>query len=331
MNKVNTMYFFKKAPTLLVAKFSVLCAIFCANAQAQQSVNESMDVEPGSYIDIEHLNGKAQIIGWNKDEVSVSGELGENTEKFIFRQRGNDVIIKVEVERTRRGGWNWGKGDGGDDLVIYVPIQSRVSYTSVNANVELSEIEGDVSIDVVNGQVDVRETEGELRLESVNGDIDFGNVVGEVVAETVNGSIRGDQAGDYELKLESVNGSIDIKSTAPEVIVETVNGDIELTLSSLKEADLNTVNGSVEASMFLDKSGDVRASSVGGTIELDFQDDVSARFNIEAHAGGRIINKLTDDKMQKAKYGPRRWLSFTHEGGDARVEVSTVSGRVVVE
>ena len=49
------------------------------------------------------------------------------------------------------------------------------------------------------------------------------------------------------------------------------------------------------------------------------------------HAGGKITNNLSDDKMQKAKYGPSRWLKFSLHGGSAKVDVSTVSGRIKLD
>jgi len=58
---------------------------------------------------------------------------------------------------------------------------------------------------------------------------------------------------------------------------------------------------------------------------------VSARFDLQGHAGGRIVNKISDAKEQRAKYGPRRWLEFSHNGGNGRVDVSTVSGRIKVD
>jgi hypothetical protein len=86
----------------------------------------------------------------------------------------------------------------------------------------------------------------------------------------------------------------------------------------------------VDSHFNLLKSGEVRANSVGGDIDLFFQSGVSARFDIQSHAGGRIRNDLSDDKMQRAKYGPRRWLEFSINGGDARVDVSTVGGDVTL-
>ncbi|MDP5130705.1 MAG: hypothetical protein NWQ54_07460, partial [Paraglaciecola sp.] len=93
---------------------------------------------------------------------------------------------------------------------------------------------------------------------------------------------------------------------------------------------LETVNGSLEANMQLQKNGEVNASSVGGSIDLNFQQEVSARFDIQAHAGGNIDNRLSEHKVQKDKYGPSRWLTFSLNGGNAKVNVSTVSGRVKI-
>jgi DUF4097 and DUF4098 domain-containing protein YvlB len=99
-------------------------------------------------------------------------------------------------------------------------------------------------------------------------------------------------------------------------------------LDQVSELDLSSVNGSIEVNMTLIENGDVEISTVGGRVELTLQQEVSARFDIEGHAGGRFINKLTDDKMQKAKYGPRRWLEFSTGNGSANVEISTVHGRI---
>ena len=313
----------------MVGALTSLAILCSSNAFAQQSVDESLQAEKGSYVEIEHINGEAEIIGWDKDEVRVTGTLGERTEEFIFERKGRDIIIEIEVKKSGKK-WGWGS-DEGDDLKIYVPQESRIGYTSVNADVDISDIQGNVKVDVVNGSIQLDKITGDARLESVNGDIRFDNLVGELVVETVNGGIRGKGRETEELSLNSVNGSIDVVSDAEDVTIETVNGDVDVELESIQDFDVETVNGSVSASMNLQSNGDVRASSVGGSITLAFQDDVSARFDIEAHAGGRIVNRISADKMMKAKYGPRRWLEFSHNGGKARVEVSTVSGRVTLE
>ena len=56
----------------------------------------------------------------------------------------------------------------------------------------------------------------------------------------------------------------------------------------------------------------------------------SARFELEAHAGGSIRNHINDSKVSKVKYGPGQWIDFTEGNGNSRVRVSTVNGKVTV-
>ncbi|MFC3095216.1 hypothetical protein DRW07_15275 [Alteromonas sediminis] len=313
---------------VIISLSMVGLALSSSAAFAQQAVNESMSASANGYVHIEHMNGKAKIIGWDKNEVTVTGEVGEKTEEFIFEKRGDEIRIEVEVKSKGWGGWgNW-SSDEGDDLTIYVPSASSINYESINARVSLEQLSGGIQVEVVNGHVDADTISGRMRFESVNGNIDVENVEGDLSVETVNGDIRGEQSGNGDLNLDTVNGNIRFTSQSEDVRAESVNGGIELKLATVRDLDITTVNGGIEVGMMLHKEGDVQASSVGGRIEMTFQKDVNARFDIEGHAGGKIVNRITSDEMQKAKYGPRRWLNFSTGSGSAQVEISTVNGRV---
>ena len=320
----------QQSPGLCLCASVVVGLLFTTHpALAGQKVDQTLDADAQSRIEIEHLNGSAVVKGWDREEVRVEGELSDRARKFIFERRGKNVQIKVEMESTSyKGDWkSWGSGNG-DDLTIYVPHGSEVNYTSVNASFDGEDLHGGLDVEVVNGAVSVNDIEGRIRLESVNGHITARKLTGDVNIETVNGSIEGRHSGEGDIKFESVNGDIRISSDSREIQAETVNGDLDLELQVVDELDLSSVNGDIEASMDLQAGGDVRISTVGGSVELIFQEGVSAHFDIEGHAGGKFVNRLTDDKMQKAKYGPRRWLEFSTGGGSAEVEVSTVKGRV---
>lgn len=299
-------------------------------AIAGQKVDQTIDAAKDGYVEIEHLGGYANIKGWDKEQVRVVGELGDKTEDFIFKRDGNEVVIEVKVKH-KRGNWgNWGSDDG-DRLDIYVPKDSRLNYTSTNGDVEVVDISGGSEVETVNGDIEVDSLSGRVRLEAVNGDIVAKKVSGDVKIETVNGDIRDTSENKNESVYESVNGDILVTSNSREVKAVTVNGDVELNLQTVEQLNLDTVNGSIEARLTLAKQGDVRASTVGGAVSLYFQQNVSARFDIQAHAGGRISNKISNDSVQKAKYGPSRWLEFSVNGGQGRVDVSTVSGRIKLD
>ena len=307
---------------------SMVMLVVSFNGFAAEKVDKTLEVSKNSYVRIEHVNGAAKISGWDKAEVKVSGTLGDKTDKFIFERDGNDVVIKVKTKK--HSGWgNWGSDDG-DDLTIFVPINSKINYSSVNAEVEVSGVRGGADVETVNGGIEVKNLAGRIRLEAVNGEINASELEGDVKIETVNGDIRSRSSQGRDDRYSSVNGDINVQSQSEQLQVETVNGDVELSLGSVRQLNLETVNGSLEAKMNLQKNGEVTASSVGGSVELYFQDDVSARFDIQAHAGGSITNKLSEHKVQKDKYGPSRWLEFSINGGSAKVSVSTVSGKVTL-
>jgi DUF4097 and DUF4098 domain-containing protein YvlB len=297
---------------------------------AGEKVEQSLDAASDSLVQIEHTNGKAKIVGWDNAQVSVSGELGDDTDEFIFERNGKSVEVRVEVKSSKR--WNLWNNDSidGDDLVIYVPQGSRVEYSSTNADVEIENVQGSNDIEVVNGDINISNVSGRTNLESVNGSISAQGVRGEVSVETVNGNIELEQIEGSAIEAGSVNGDVSVTSSAEEVNAETVNGELQFALGAVSFVDAQSVNGSIDLSMSLKSGAVVKASSVGGRVELNLPADVAAKFDIESHAGGSIRNNLSKDKVQEAEYGPREWLSFTTGSPDATVDITTVNGSIVL-
>jgi DUF4097 and DUF4098 domain-containing protein YvlB len=301
---------------------------FVANVSAQQSVNQSLDADPKGVVRIEHVAGEAKIIGWDNAQVKVEGELGEDTEEFTFKRDGDSIDIIVEVES--KSGWGgWGKGKvADDDLTIYVPKASLVRYESVNARVSVKGVLGGADLEVVNGSIVAKDLAGKVTLESVNGNIILNNMSGELQVESVNGSIDIEAVSGSEIQASAVNGNISIVASVSELQADTVNGNIELALQEVRYIVTETVNGDIEMAMRLAPSAELTASSVGGNITLSLPADVAAKFEIESFAGGSIRNSLTDDKPQKAEYGPRRWLDMSTANPSASVEIDTVNGSI---
>jgi uncharacterized protein YdeI (BOF family) len=107
-------------------KLLIFAGLLCLSwtALADENINRSLDVSKAPYVQIEHVNGSAKVIAWDKSEVKVTGTLGDRTEKFIFEKDDNEVLIKVKVKNNH--GWKNRGADNGDDLEIFVPRQSKV-------------------------------------------------------------------------------------------------------------------------------------------------------------------------------------------------------------
>ncbi|WP_371193967.1 DUF4097 domain-containing protein [Glaciecola sp. SC05] len=305
-------------------------SMFSIMAFAGEKVDQTLDAAADSIVQIEHTAGSAEIIGWDKEMVSVSGELGDDTEEFIFKRNGKSIEIKIEVKQKKSwGAWNSSDVDG-DKLVIYVPKGSRVEYNTTNADLRIDNILGSSDIEIVNGDIQASNLAGRIQLESVNGEINAKGIQGDVYAQAVNGDIKIEHVSGKLIQVGSVNGDIRVTTKAEDIAVETVNGDIEFEMAQVASVDAQTVNGDIDLSMALRSGAVVKANSVGGKITLSLPVDTAAKFDLEAHAGGSIRNTLSDDKAQEAKYGPREWLEFTTGEPNATVDVTTVHGRIVI-
>jgi hypothetical protein len=118
-------------------KLLIFAGFLCLSYEvlAKEKIERSFEVSKNPYIQIEHINGSARVIAWDKLEVKVTGTLGEKTERFIFEKDDNEVTIKVKVKNNSN--WSNLSSYKGDDLEIFVPRQSKVYYSAVSANVEL--------------------------------------------------------------------------------------------------------------------------------------------------------------------------------------------------
>lgn len=295
---------------------------------AGEKVNQTLQVKDDIDVEIEHTNGKIEIIGWNKSEIHVEGELDDKAEEFIFEERNGRILIQVKIPKNRG---RWESNGRGDKLEISVPIKSHVTYSGVNADGRISNLERGLDATTVNGNIEAEDIGGRIGLQTVNGKIEGDNLSGDINMETVNGKIRDRNSNGKKLSLGSVNGNIESHSSIRDVAVETVNGGIELQLAEVDSLRMDSVNGEIDVSLTLLERGEIEGSTVSGRINLEVQKDVSATFDITGHAGGNIVNRITDDRMQKAKYGPGRWLEFAVNGGKAKVDLSTVSGRIVLD
>lgn len=296
-----------------------------------ESVNKTIDVSENSLIEIKHVNGEMKVVGWDKNQVKVEGELGERTDEFRFERDGKSVIIEIKIKKSDHS-WGWGNKSGkGDDLTVYVPNKSQVDYHSPNADLSIDDVSGGSNIDMINGDLRANNLKGRIRLKTVNGDIRGLNLAGELSLDAVNGDIKAEHSAGSSIRANTVNGDIEVRSAAKEVNADTVNGDIDFTLGDVTEIKTSTVNGDIEMDMNLVDGGTLRASSVGGSLRFGFQKGVQAKFDIEAHAGGTIKNRLTSKEYSKTKYGPRRWLEFSMGEPTAWVDLSTVHGRIEVK
>jgi DUF4097 and DUF4098 domain-containing protein YvlB len=301
-----------------------LLSISSTFAFAGEKIDETLSVSSNGKVIIENQRGDVQIKGWNKSEVKVTGELDDKALDYEFKSSGNRTIFKVKMPRQMRS-WNSGEGS---NLVIYVPVNSDLDFEGVNVNVDISEVGGGSDIETVNGNISAHKLAGKINLTTVNGEIRSQVLNGKIHYETVNGSIH-DTDSQGRLRFDAVNGDIETKTKAEDIRIENVNGEIQLHASLIQRLDISTVNGELDLSIpSFANDARVQIETVSGNVELNLSEKASAKFEIESHAGGKIKNRLTNDKVNKPKYGPSSSLEFEMSGGKADIEIDTISGRI---
>jgi DUF4097 and DUF4098 domain-containing protein YvlB len=270
-------------------------------AHAGEAVDKTLAVKPDGVVRIENVRGRIDVQGWDRNDVSVTGTLDDATRKFTFETSSATTTVKVET------GGHMNRGEG-SDLVIHVPVASRVQVDLVSADLSLKGLHGAVDGKTVSGDIDATDLGGRVEIGSVSGDI------------ALAGS-------DGPLTLRSVSGDIKATTHANEITLVTVSGDADLTSDGrLDEATLHSVSGTVEISAELADGARVRGASTSGDMRFRVNPDVNAVVKLSA-TSGRIKNALSADRAQRSVSGSED-LEFTLGSGSGSIELTTVSGKL---
>lgn len=290
---------------------------------AGEQIDKTLDTSTSGQVIIDVMRGDVKIMSWNKNEVRVVGELDDDAEGYQFESSGDEVVFSIEMPERR-----WGSLDGdGSKLEIWMPASNSVRFEGVNVNVDVTGVTGGARINTVNGDIKAENLVQRVSLETVNGEIKAKDLKGKINLNTVNGEIF-DDGSEGKVSFETVNGEINTNTQADEISISNVNGDMELKLNEVKELEISTVNGDLDLALGLADDARVTISSVGGDADIKFVGELSARFNLETHAGGDIRNRLSDDKPNESRYTRGEKLRFTIGSGSAQVEVDTVGGDI---
>lgn len=284
----------------LIAVF--LFVVFAAPVMAED-VNERLDAAPDGLVHISNIAGAVTVVGWSRNEVEVTGQLGRKVEKLIVERDGDKVTIKVKVPR------NGGRGID-SDLHVQVPQGSSLDVGTVSADIDVSEVRGEQRLNTVSGDVATEGFGSDISIEAVSGDIEVAG-----------------QQEDAETDVNTVSGDITLFRVAGEMKAETVSGDVIIDEGSFDRVSANTVNGDISFRAALRADGRLQAETVNGSVDVNFANDVAGRFEVDTF-NGSIRNCFGPKAERTSKYTPGWELSFEDEEGNARVEISTLNGSV---
>lgn len=293
---------------------------------AGEKIDQQLDIPADGKVLIENQRGDVTIKAWDKAVFKVSGTLDDKAEGYELETQGSVTKFIVKMPKRNRR-WNSNTGEG-SNLTIFMPKTSELHFEGVNVDVAASGLLAGTQLTTVNGDIEASKLTGKIFIETVNGDVSAHDLSGNIRFETVNGEID-DRNSSGKLRFNAVNGDIESDTHATDIRLENVNGEVDFKIKALSDLRLNTVNGEIDIRIEkMLESANINMDTVSGDVRLSFPEDISARFDIDAHSGGKIINDLSEDRVKKAKYGPSRELEFVLNSGEADVEIDTVSGRI---
>ncbi len=269
---------------------------------ATETVNRRLEAAANGTVTIDNTAGSVEVRGWSRAEVEVTGELGSDVEELQFERDGNTTIVRVRSDRHR--------GDLSSELALRVPAGSAVNVSGISTDIDVSGVEG------------------ALRLNSISGDIGLQAFGADVDVETISGdvSIEG-QGQENRTRAAAVSGDIEVENLAGEIEAGSVSGDVIMVNSRFKRVQANSTSGDVVFRGALLGGGRMDAETINGEVNIELQDDLSARFDIETF-NGDIRNCFGPEPSRTSRYTPGYELRFAEGDGDARVTISTLNGDI---
>lgn len=284
-----------------------LLAGIAAPAFAATPINQTRPLDPRGRVEIENIKGRIEVHAWDRNEVQVTGTLGDGVEKLVVE--GGRDHLRVEAKYPERSGWGRSDRTGPTVLVLKVPLQASLDIESVAA---------DVHVDGV--------APPQLEIESVSGDIVFAGAPGRADIDSVSGNQVLTLNSNGDVSSESVSGDITLRGRLKGALdLETVSGNVQVDSrgEAVRGLSANSVSGDIAARIGLASGGEIRGETVSGNFTLHLPRSLSARVEAESFSGDL---DAPGAKVDKEEFGPGSSLKTRYGSGAGEIRVETFSG-----
>lgn len=280
----------------------VMCALAPLTTMASESVDERREVAADATVSVENIVGEIEIQAWDRNEIHLTGRLGDSVEELeiIVTSSGLEITVINRDERNIDE----------TNLNLKVPATVKLVVSAVSADIEISGMDNDkLTAGSVSGDVLVRASSQWVSLESVSGNVEFSGQTARISAESVSGDIE----------LSGISGRVD---------ATTVSGDMEVVAGIVDSGSFETVSGDIRVEMELSDSGKLRAESMSGDVTVRLPDSQAGLFKAQTFSG-RISTDF--GSVSSAKHGPGSHLKYAAGNGGAEIRVESFSGNIKLQ
>ncbi|HET7228914.1 MAG TPA: DUF4097 family beta strand repeat-containing protein [Longimicrobium sp.] len=313
-----------------------------ASRAAAQTVNQSVAADPTGTVEVHAVAGQLRVVGWSRNQVQVTGQLGGAGERVEVEDEDGSVVVRVVYPRGR----THNTSGRGTDLEVRVPARSDLEVNVVSADASVAGLDGDVQVHSVSGgirvansrsreisvatrsgTVEVTADADRVEAASVSGGVTVsGTVRDRVEANSVSGMVRVTAAAG-EVEAGSVSGGVEIASMRGRAEVHSVSGDVRVTGRALS-GTFQTVSGEITLVGDLARGSDLELTTHSGSITLQVPASTSAQVDFTTFSGD-IEAQFPGARVTRTS---RREIHVVIGGGNAaRVTAQTFSGDVRLE
>jgi DUF4097 and DUF4098 domain-containing protein YvlB len=287
----------------------LLLAFSIGQAFASTPINLSKDIRPNAKVSIDNVKGEVTVTAWDKNQIQVSGSLGDGARPLEIEGSEGNVEIHVDSDSKEHSVFSWGSDTRMQPTVLNVRVPKAVS-------VEVNVVSAPVSIDGLDG--------GKIEINSVSGRIRGNLRSPDINMQTVSGSI--DLAGSAtKADLQTVSGDIIAPSVTERVEAQTVSGRMTIGGGPWKQANFSTVSGDTQINGGPSHDGKIDVDSMSGDVQLQLPSDVSAKLEASTFSGS-----IRSDfgNPSNGEDGPGKQLKTTIGAGTGHIHVESFSGDV---
>jgi len=287
--------------TLLIHSTLALACLAALPALAGTPIDQTRPLDPRGRIEIENLKGRVEVRAWDRQEVKVTGTLGDGVEKFSME--GDRRTLRIEVKYPSRSGRT-----EPTVLIVQVPTLADLEIETVSADIDVHGIASrELSLESVSGDIVANGAPREARVESVSGDVRLVLNSSDVSVDTVSGELSLQGRLNGEVSMESVSGNLRLDSIG----------------ERLRSMSAGTVSGDMDLKLALQDGGEIRTESVSGDLLLRLPRDVSCEVSGESFSGEL---SAPGAKIQREEFGPGSSFHTRYGAGKGDVRIETFSG-----
>ena len=267
--------------TILMTAAACVAAAGAARGQQAVQMDRTVDVQPGTRLQLDNHFGDVTIRTWDRSAVRIQGRHPIGTTVEV--QPGGSLL---QIEADRPGG-----------------PTNPVTYTlTVPADMP-------IEVEVIQGDVDVAGTRAGMDIQSVHGSITVVGGADVLALESVQGMI----------KVTGARGRVNVGSVNQGIVqAEAVNGPIHMRGIDAGRVSAETVNGSVSYEGAIRGDGWYRFSTHNGGIDLTIPSNVGATFTASTFNG--TLHTTFPVTLHEAKEGKEFTFTLGSGGARIELE-----------